>query len=103
MGRLTEYFKFINCPPDRFCGLWIKENMTFLNVTNSKGELLPEFKELRKQNLRHKRSQKKETEKQELTERSKRSKAVEYFSDLEAMEIGLISRKEFEDKHGSIK
>ena len=95
MGRLTEYFKFINCPPDRFCGLWIKENMTSLSVT-------PELKNLRSENLSSKRKNKKELEVQELKERSKKSKAVEYFSDLEAMELGLITKSDFENKHGSI-
>jgi hypothetical protein len=95
MGRLSEAFKFINVDPDRFCGLWIKENMTSLSVT-------PELKKIRSENLSVKRSSQKELEAKQLKERTKKSKAVEYFSDLEAMEIGLISRKEFEDKHGSI-
>jgi hypothetical protein len=69
--------------------------MTSLSVT-------PELKKIRSENLSVKRSSQKELEAKQLKERTKKSKAVEYFSDLEAMEIGLISRKEFEDKHGSI-
>jgi hypothetical protein len=95
MGRLSEAFKFIHVEPLKFNGLWVKENMTSLTIT-------PALKKVRLENLSSIRTEKKEVISKELKDRAKKVEVMDYLADLQAMELGLISKKQFELKHGSI-
>jgi len=95
MGRLTEAFGFINVEPSKFNGLWVQDNMTSLSVT-------PALKKIRLENLSLIRKEKKEVISNELKEREKKLEVMDYLADLQAMEMGLISKKQFELKHGSL-
>jgi hypothetical protein len=98
MGRISDFFGYLECPTDKFSNSWVNFNLHSLSITLEMAKMRREF-------IQQVKNQSKSSDKMpELSPRTQKSKSEkeklldERSADLKKFENGEMTKEEFLNK-----